>query len=186
MRITPTAIADVRLIEPQVFEDERGFFYESFNSKEFSKAIGHDVNFVQDNHSRSGQNVLRGLHYQVEYVQAKLVRAVVGEILDVALDIRKGSSTFGQHVAVRLSASNRRMLWIPEGFAHGFAVLTEVAECLYKATDYYAPEHERVLAWNDPALGIDWCLTGAPILSARDQKGVNLDKLELINTLGRH
>ncbi|MDD4910680.1 MAG: dTDP-4-dehydrorhamnose 3,5-epimerase [Sideroxydans sp.] len=180
MQAIPTAIPDVLIIEPKVFGDARGFFYESFNAKRFAEATGVTLPFVQDNHSRSARNVLRGLHYQIQHPQGKLVRATVGEVLDVVVDIRKNSPTFGQHVSVLLSADNKRMLWIPPGFAHGFVVLSEVAEFLYKTTDYWAPEFERSLLWNDPALGIDWQLNGAtPLLAAKDQAGKPLAEAEV-------
>jgi dTDP-4-dehydrorhamnose 3,5-epimerase len=169
MHVVSTAIPDVKILEPRVFGDERGFFYESFNAQAFAEATGVKANFVQDNHSRSARGVLRGLHYQVQQAQGKLVRVSAGEVLDVAVDIRKSSATFGQWVAVRLSAENKRQLWVPEGFAHGFVVLSEFAEFLYKTTDYYAPEHERSIRWDDPALAIDWQLNDAPQLSAKDQ-----------------
>lgn len=172
MKHTELAISDVVLIEPRVFGDERGFFFESFNQEQFESAIGRSVKFVQDNHSRSVRNVLRGLHYQVRQPQGKLVRVVSGEIFDVAVDIRKGSATFGQWVGEVLSAENKRQLWIPEGFAHGFVVLSESAELLYKSTDYYAPAHERCLAWDDPSLAIQWPIDVEPALSAKDAKGV--------------
>ncbi len=160
------------MIEPKVFGDDRGFFFESFNQRRFNELVDREVEFVQDNHSKSACNVLRGLHYQIRQAQGKLVRAVAGEVLDVALDLRKSSPTFGQHYSVRLSAENKRMLWIPEGFAHGFVVLSESAEFLYKTTDYWAPEHERSILWNDPALAIDWGLTlDVPMLSAKDLAG---------------
>lgn len=168
MKITPTNIPDVLIIEPKVFGDERGFFFESFNQAKFDAAIGKKVQFVQDNHSRSAKNVLRGLHYQIQQPQGKLVRVVQGAVYDVAVDIRQSSPTFGQHVGLELSAENKRMLWIPEGFAHGFLVLTDSAEFLYKTTDYYAPEYERSIAWDDPALNIQWPLTVAPTLSGKD------------------
>ena len=167
MRVTPTALPDVLLIEPKVFGDARGFFYESWNRRELADA-GLDVEFVQDNHSRSRRGVLRGLHYQIVHPQGKLVRATQGEVFDVAVDLRRGSATFGAHVAVVLSAENKRMVWIPPGFAHGFLVVSEVAEFLYKTTDYWRPEHERTLLWNDPALAIDWPLSIPPILAPRD------------------
>ena len=172
-----TSLPDVFLLEPRVFGDERGFFLESYNEKVFAGLGIHD-RFVQDNHSRSAQNVLRGLHYQVEQTQAKLVRVVEGEILDVAVDLRRGSPTFGKWAAARLSGENKRLLWIPRGFAHGFVVVSSFAHVLYKATDYYAPQHERTLAWNDPDLKIDWELQDEPILSAKDQKGVLLRHAE--------
>ena len=167
------------IIEPKVFGDDRGFFYESFNRRKFAELTGRDVDFVQDNHSRSVKDVLRGLHYQIQHPQGKLVRAVQGTVLDVAVDIRKSSPTFGQHVTVELSAENKRMLWIPEGFAHGFVVLSDSAEFLYKTTDYWYPEHERAIRWNDPALGIDWHLQSEPVLSARDAKGQVLSQLDI-------
>jgi dTDP-4-dehydrorhamnose 3,5-epimerase len=166
----PTAIPDVLIIEPTVFGDDRGFFFESFNRRRFAELTGRDVDFVQDNHSRSAKNVLRGLHYQIQQPQGKLVRVVQGAVFDVAVDIRRSSPTFGQHVALELSAENKRMLWIPEGFAHGFAVVSDTAEFLYKTTDYWAPEFERCIAWNDPAIGIEWPMQDAPSLSAKDQQ----------------
>ncbi|BAU77088.1 dTDP-4-dehydrorhamnose 3,5-epimerase [Metapseudomonas furukawaii] len=171
MKATPTAIPDVIVLEPRVFGDERGFFFESFNARAFTEATGLERDFVQDNHSRSQRGVLRGLHYQLQSAQGKLVRVVQGEVFDVAVDIRRSSPTFGRWVGVHLSAENKRQLWIPEGFAHGFLVLSESAECLYKTTDYYAPEHERCIRWNDPDLAIDWPLKDAPQLSAKDQAG---------------
>ncbi len=173
MRAIQTAIADVLLLEPKVFGDDRGFFYESFNAKSFREATGVDVQFVQDNHSKSARNVLRGLHYQVEQPQGKLVRVVQGEVFDVAVDIRKGSPTFGQWVGEILSAENKRQLWIPPGLAHGFVVLSGTAEFLYKTTDYYAPAHERCIAWNDPDLAIDWRIDTPPALSAKDAAGMS-------------
>ena len=172
MKITPCVIPDVLLLEPRVFGDERGFFLESFNQRAFNEATGLDLHFVQDNHSRSARNVLRGLHYQVVQPQGKLVRVVSGEVFDVAVDIRPGSPTYGQWAGEVLSAANKRQLWVPPGLAHGFLVLSETADFLYKTTDYYAPEHERCIAWNDPTLGIDWPLAGnRPLLSAKDQAG---------------
>lgn len=171
MQVTPTAIPDVLLIEPKVFGDERGFFFESYNEEAFKKATGLDVRFVQDNHSKSAQGVLRGLHYQVEQPQGKLVRVTQGAVFDVAVDIRKDSKTYGLHVACELSADNKRQLWIPPGLAHGFLVLSESAEFLYKTTDYYAPAHERCIRWNDPTLAIAWPLNQAPIVSAKDAAG---------------
>lgn len=170
MTVVETAIPAVKILEPKVFGDARGFFFESFNERAFNAAIGGDVRFVQDNHSMSVRGVLRGLHYQVQSAQGKLVRAVAGEVYDVVVDLRRSSPTFGRHVAVRLSAENKRMLWVPVGFAHGFIVVSESAEFLYKTTDYYAPEHERSLRWNDPALAIDWPLAeiGAPQLKPAD------------------
>lgn len=171
MNILPTEIADVLIIEPKLFSDARGFFYESYNQKAFSEKAKISADFVQDNHSRSSQNVLRGLHYQVQQPQGKLVRAIAGAIFDVAVDIRKSSPTFGQWVGCLLSAENKRQLWIPSGFAHGFLVISEAAEVLYKTTNYYAPQHERCLLWNDPDLAIDWPLTDSPVLSVKDQAG---------------
>jgi dTDP-4-dehydrorhamnose 3,5-epimerase len=173
MQITPTALADVLLVEPKVFGDERGFFFESWNRRAFA-AAGIDAEFVQDNHSRSVRGVLRGLHYQIEHAQGKLVRVAEGEVFDVAVDLRRSSAQFGRSVGVVLSAANRRMLWIPPGFAHGFVVLSDHAEFLYKATDYWYPQHERTLLWSDPALAIDWPLTGAPTLAAKDAAGRRL------------
>ncbi|TSD75833.1 dTDP-4-dehydrorhamnose 3,5-epimerase [Pseudomonas sp. KBS0710] len=181
MKHTELAISDVVLIEPRVFGDERGFFFESFNQEQFESAIGRSVKFVQDNHSRSVRNVLRGLHYQVRQPQGKLVRVVSGEIFDVAVDIRKGSATFGQWVGEVLSAENKRQLWIPEGFAHGFVVLSESAELLYKSTDYYAPTHERCIAWDDPSLAIEWPIDVAPTLSEKDTKGQLLSAAEVFD-----
>ena len=169
MRVTATAIPDVLIIEPKVFGDERGFFFESFNACAFAQATGLDVAFVQDNHSKSAKSVLRGLHYQLPpKAQGKLVRVVQGEVFDVAVDLRKGSKTFGHWVGQILSAQNKQQLWIPTGLAHGFLTLSDSAEFLYKTTDYYSPEHERSLLWNDPALAIDWPLDGPPILAAKD------------------
>jgi len=172
MKATPLAIPDVVLIEPKVFGDERGFFYESFNQRLFEQVICKKVNFVQDNHSRSEKGVLRGLHYQIQQPQGKLVRVILGEVFDVAVDIRKSSSTFSQWVGEVLSADNKKQLWIPEGFAHGFVVLSDYAEFLYKTTDYWAPEHERTIAWNDPKLNISWPIINQPILSEKDKQGV--------------
>jgi dTDP-4-dehydrorhamnose 3,5-epimerase len=170
MKIIPTEIPDVLIIEPQVFQDDRGFFYESYNHKSFTEKIGVAA-FVQDNHSYSKHNVLRGLHYQIQQPQGKLVRAIAGTILDVAVDIRQTSPTYGLWVSCQLSAQNNRQLWVPEGFAHGFLVLSEYAEVLYKTTDYYARQHERCILWNDPDLAIDWNLTDSPIVSAKDRVG---------------
>jgi dTDP-4-dehydrorhamnose 3,5-epimerase len=172
MNVTPTAIPDVLLLEPKMFGDSRGFFYESFNQRAFEAAIGAPAGFVQDNHSRSGRDVLRGLHYQVEQPQGKLVRVVAGAVFDVAVDIRPASSTFGRWVGVELTADNRRQLWIPPGLAHGFLVLSDTAEFLYKTTDYYAPKHERCILWNDSVLDIRWPLSGSPILSDKDAAGL--------------
>ena len=171
MKAIQTAIPDLLIIEPRVFGDDRGFFFESFNRRQFAQMTGRDVDFVQDNHSRSAKNVLRGLHYQIQHPQGKLVRVVQGAVLDVAVDIRKSSATFGQHQTVELSAENKRMLWIPQGFAHGFLVLSDTAEFLYKTTDYWYPEHERSLRWDDPDLAIDWKLQATPALSGKDAQG---------------
>lgn len=172
MHCIPTAIPDLLVIEPKVFGDARGFFFESFNQKTFTSLTGQNVQFVQDNHSRSARHVLRGLHYQIQQPQGKLVRVVAGEVWDIAVDIRKHSPTFGKWEGIHLSADNKRMLWIPPGFAHGFVVLSEFAEFLYKTTDYWAPEHERSILWNDPELAVDWRLGGeTPLLSAKDQAG---------------
>jgi dTDP-4-dehydrorhamnose 3,5-epimerase len=171
VKATPLAIPDVFLIEPQVFGDDRGFFFESFNHAKFEQAIGRKVQFVQDNHSKSSKNVLRGLHYQTQHPQGKLVRVTQGEVFDVAVDIRPESPTYGKWVAETLSADNKKQLWIPEGFAHGFLVLSETAEFLYKTTDYYFPEHERCIAWNDTRLAIQWPLKDKPSLSSKDSKG---------------
>jgi dTDP-4-dehydrorhamnose 3,5-epimerase len=180
MKATRFAIPDVILLEPKVFGDERGFFFESYNHQAFRKATGLEVEFVQDNHSRSVKNVLRGLHYQLPpKAQGKLVRCVLGEVFDVAVDIRRSSPTFGQWVGEVLSADNKRLLWIPPGFAHGFLVLSDVAEFLYKATDYYAPEFERCLRWDDPGLAVDWPLSGTPALSSKDLAGRSLAEYEL-------
>jgi dTDP-4-dehydrorhamnose 3,5-epimerase len=173
VRAIPTAIPEVLILEPKVFGDERGFFYESFNARTFAEATGVEREFVQDNHSRSQRGVLRGLHYQLQQAQGKLVRVVHGEVFDVAVDIRRNSPTFGRWVGVHLSAENKRQLWVPEGFAHGFLVLSEYAEFLYKTTDYYAPEHERCIRWDDPDLAIDWPFAEAPQLSAKDQAGAS-------------
>jgi dTDP-4-dehydrorhamnose 3,5-epimerase len=178
MKTTPLAIPDVMLFEPTVFGDARGFFFESFNQAQFEAAIGRPVTFVQDNHSRSGKQVLRGLHYQIRQPQGKLVRIVAGAVFDVAVDIRRSSPTFGQWVGEILSAENKRQLWVPEGFAHGFVVLSDVAECLYKTTDYYAPEHERCIIWDDPTIGIRWPIDGEPVLSAKDRQGIAFDRAE--------
>ena len=179
MKATPLAIPDVVLIEPKVFGDARGFFFESFNQKAFDEATGTHFQFVQDNHSRSGRGVLRGLHYQVQQPQGKLVRVVRGAVWDVAVDIRKGSPTFGRWVGAELSEDNQRQLWVPPGFAHGFVVLSESADFLYKTTDYYAPQHERCIAWNDAQLAIAWPYAGEPVLSAKDQAGKPLAEAEL-------
>ncbi|MGX5662548.1 dTDP-4-dehydrorhamnose 3,5-epimerase [Diaphorobacter sp.] len=179
MKATRLAIPEVVLIEPQVFGDARGFFFESFNQKTFNEATGTDHPFVQDNHSRSSQGVLRGLHYQIQQPQGKLVRVARGKVWDVAVDIRKSSPTFGQWVGAELSEDNQHQLWVPPGFAHGFVVLSESADFLYKTTDYYAPEHERCIAWNDPQLGIRWPYEGEPRLSAKDAQGLALAAAEV-------
>ncbi|MCC2957061.1 dTDP-4-dehydrorhamnose 3,5-epimerase [Massilia sp. IC2-477] len=172
MHITRLAIPDVLRIEPRVFGDDRGFFFESFHQARFEEALGRKVGFVQDNHSKSAHNVLRGLHYQVQQTQGKLVRVTAGSVFDVAVDLRRSSPTFGHWVGEILSAENKVQLWVPEGFAHGFMVLSESAEFLYKTTDYYAPEHERCIAWNDPTLAIDWPLKNPPLVSGKDDKGL--------------
>lgn len=169
--ITPASIADVLILEPKVFGEPRGFFFESFNARDFRLATGLDVSFVQDNHSMSTRGVLRGLHYQIQHAQGKLVRVIEGEVFDVAVDLRRSSPTFGKWVGTNLSADNHRQLWIPPGFAHGFVVLSERAEFLYKTTDYYAPEHERCLLWNDPKVGIEWPIDFVPQLAAKDAAG---------------
>jgi len=171
MNIIKTDIPDVLILEPRVFGDDRGFFFESFNSRAFRELTGLEPTFVQDNHSRSGKNVLRGLHYQIRQSQGKLVRVVSGEVFDVAVDLRKSSPTFGKWVSARLSAENKRQMWIPEGFAHGFLVLSESADCIYRTTDFYAPEHERSVLWNDPDIGVRWPMTGEPVLAAKDRAG---------------
>jgi dTDP-4-dehydrorhamnose 3,5-epimerase len=180
MDCQPLAIPEVILFSPKVFGDERGFFFESFNARAFADVIGADLNFVQDNHSKSVRGVLRGLHYQLSpHAQGKLVRVVRGAVFDVAVDIRKKSSTFGKWVGAELSAENKQQLWIPPGFAHAFVTLSETAEFLYKTTDYYAQESERCIAWNDPDIGIEWPISGEPILSAKDQRGVLLKEAEV-------
>jgi dTDP-4-dehydrorhamnose 3,5-epimerase len=179
MKVTSTAIPDVLIIEPKVFGDARGFFYESFNQKAFNEATGQDGNFVQDNHSRSGKGVLRGLHYQIQQPQGKLVRVVRGSVFDVAVDIRKSSPTFGKWVGVDLTDENHRQLWVPPGFAHGFVVISESADFLYKTTDYYAPHYERCIAWDDSAIGIQWPAGAAPQLSAKDMLGKFLINAEV-------
>ena len=178
MKATPLAIPDVILFEPTVFGDARGFFFESFNQAEFEAAVGRRVSFVQDNHSSSAKNVLRGLHYQILQPQGKLVRVVEGTVFDVAVDIRRSSPMFGRWVGEVLSAENKRQLWVPEGFAHGFVVLSDTAEFLYKTTDYYAPQHERCIIWDDPTIGIKWPFDGLPILSGKDRQGVTFDRAE--------
>jgi dTDP-4-dehydrorhamnose 3,5-epimerase len=177
MNIIPTSIPDVVLLEPKVFGDERGFFYESWNKRTFAE-LGIAADFVQDNHSKSQQNVLRGLHYQIEHAQGKLVRVAAGAVYDVAVDLRRSSPTFGQWVGFTLSAEDKRMAWIPPGFAHGFCVTSESAEFLYKTTDYYSPAHERTLLWNDPQLAIPWPLDGEPLLAAKDKSGLPLAEAE--------
>lgn len=181
MKTTPLTISEVVLIEPKVFGDERGFFFESFNQARFEESIGRSVQFVQDNHSCSAKNVLRGLHYQIRQPQGKLVRVVQGEVFDVAVDLRKSSSTFGQWTGTILSAENKHQLWIPEGFAHGFVVLSDTAEFLYKTTDYYAPAHERCLFWNDATVNIDWPEGIQPILSAKDALGATFEQAEVFS-----
>lgn len=179
MRIVTTSIPDVLIFEPSVFGDQRGFFYESFNAQRFRDLTGVTAEFVQDNHSKSARNVLRGLHYQIQQAQGKLVRVVAGAVFDVAVDIRKSSPTFGRWVGVELSADNKRQLWIPPGFAHGFVVTSESAEFLYKTTDYWAPDYERSILWNDPSIGIDWPIDGAPLLSAKDAQAKLLGDAEV-------
>ena len=179
MNVIASDLPEVLIIEPKVFGDSRGFFYESFNAKAFAQATGVSAEFVQDNHSRSQKGVLRGLHYQIENAQGKLVRVTAGEVLDIAVDIRRSSTTFGQWVGVRLSAENHRQLWVPQGFAHGFVVLSDYAEFLYKTTDYYTPAAERCIRWDDPTLAIDWQLDQAPLLSAKDQQGSDLKDADL-------
>jgi dTDP-4-dehydrorhamnose 3,5-epimerase len=179
MRVIQTAIAGVLLVEPKVYADERGFFFESFNERVFAEATGIAAKFVQDNHSQSVKNTVRGLHYQIQQSQGKLVRVVSGEIFDVVVDIRRSSPTFGQSMGHRLSAESKNMLWIPPGFAHGFAVLSDCADFLYKTTDYWAPQYERTLLWNDPALAIDWPLAGEPILAPKDRVGKRLCEAEV-------
>jgi len=179
MQVQSTNIPEVLIFEPKVFGDDRGFFYESFNERRFNELTGINASFVQDNHSKSAKNVLRGLHYQIRQPQGKLVRVVAGEVFDVAVDVRKSSPTFGHWVGVTLSAENKRQLWIPEGFAHGFVVTSESAEFLYKTTDYWAPEFERSILWNDPAIAIDWPIQGTPLLSGKDQLGKLLADAEI-------
>ncbi|MCM2306963.1 MAG: dTDP-4-dehydrorhamnose 3,5-epimerase [Sulfuritalea sp.] len=177
MKVVPTAIPDVLLLEPKVFGDERGYFYESWNKRTFAE-LGIDAEFVQDNHSKSQRNVLRGLHYQIEHAQGKLIRVTAGAVYDVAVDLRRSSPTFGQWVGFTLSAEDKSMAWIPPGFAHGFCVTSDFAEFLYKTTDYWSPAHERTLLWNDPQLAIPWPLTGAPLLAAKDVAGTPLARAE--------
>jgi dTDP-4-dehydrorhamnose 3,5-epimerase len=179
MQVVKTTIPDVLILEPKVFGDDRGFFFESFNQQTFQKLTGINANFVQDNHSKSAANVLRGLHYQIEQAQGKVVRVTVGEVFDVAVDIRRQSATFGKWVGVVLSAENKRQLWIPPGFAHGFLVMRDDTEYLYNVTDYYAPQHERCIRWDDPAIGIEWPIAPAPNLSGKDQLGLALSQAEV-------
>jgi dTDP-4-dehydrorhamnose 3,5-epimerase len=174
LKAIPTSLPEVLILEPKVFGDDRGFFFESFNARAFDEATGLNRTFVQDNHSRSARNVLRGLHYQIQRPQGKLVRVVSGAVFDVAVDMRRSSPNFGKWVGVELSAENKRQLWVPEGFAHGFVVTSESAEFLYKTTDYWFPEHERSLLWNDPEIGITWPLYGTPILAAKDAAAATL------------
>jgi dTDP-4-dehydrorhamnose 3,5-epimerase len=181
MKFTPLAIPDVMVLEPKVFGDDRGFFFESFNHRQFEDAVGKSVQFVQDNHSRSAKNVLRGLHYQIAQPQGKLVRVVQGEVFDVAVDIRKNSPTFGKWVGEVLSAENKKQLWVPEGFAHGFVTLSDSAEFLYKTTNYYAPAQERCIKWDDATIGIAWNINTAPLVSAKDQVGKALAQAELFD-----
>jgi len=178
MQVVATEIPDVLIIEPKVFGDERGFFFESFNKKAFQQAIGVEADFVQDNHSKSSRGVLRGLHYQIKQPQGKLVRVSSGEVFDVAVDLRKSSPSFGRWVGVTLSAANKRQLWIPPGFAHGFVVLSAAAEFLYKTTDYYAPEHERCIKWDDAELAINWSYTGEPVVSEKDAAGTRFEEAD--------
>jgi len=179
MQVTQTDIPEVLVVTPRVFGDDRGFFFESFNQRKWRELTGLDTQFVQDNHSRSSKGVLRGLHYQIRQPQGKLVRVVVGEVFDVAVDLRRSSPTFGRWVGERLSADNKKQLWVPEGFGHGFVVLSDTAEFLYRTTDFYAPEHERCIVWNDAQLQIDWPLTGAPVLSAKDAAGASFKDAEV-------
>lgn len=178
IHVTATALSEVKLIEPKVFGDRRGYFYESFNGREFAEKVAPDVEFVQDNHSRSARGALRGLHYQIVHAQGKLVRVVEGEVFDVAVDIRKRSPNFGKWVGVKLSEENRRQLWVPPGFAHGFLVLSESAQFLYKTTDYWYPDYERSILWNDPEIGIEWPLEIEPLLAAKDAAGKRLTEAE--------
>jgi dTDP-4-dehydrorhamnose 3,5-epimerase len=181
MNVIPTHIPDVLIIEPRIFGDDRGFFFESYNEKSFAEKTGISPKFVQDNHSLSTKNVLRGLHYQIKETQGKLVRVISGEVLDIAVDIRRSSPTFGQWASCLLSAENKRQFWVPEGFAHGFVVLSDSAEFLYKTTNYYAPQYDRVILWNDPDLGVDWQLKGEPILSDKDKAGKRFKEADLFN-----
>ena len=179
MNLIKTNLPEVSILEPRIFGDERGFFYESFNAKKFAELTGVETSFVQDNHSLSAKNVLRGLHYQIRQPQGKLVRVVAGEVFDVAVDVRRSSPRFGQWTGISLSAENKRQMWIPTGFAHGFIVLSDSAELLYKTTDYWAPEHERCLQWDDPAIAIKWPLVGTPVMSTKDQQGQFLANAEV-------
>ena len=179
IQVTATALPEVKIIEPKVFGDARGFFYESFNAREFAEHVESGVEFVQDNHSRSAKGVLRGLHYQIQHAQGKLVRVVEGEVFDVAVDIRKSSPNFGKWVGVNLSEENHRQLWVPPGFAHGFVVLSETAQFLYKTTDYWYQAHERSIVWNDPAIGIEWPIDFEPVLAAKDAAGKRLSEAEV-------
>jgi len=179
MNIIPTKIPDVLILEPDVFGDSRGFFFESYNEKEFREMTRLPVTFVQDNHSRSNKHVLRGLHYQIRQPQGKLVRVISGEVFDVAADIRRSSPTFGKWVGEYLTAENKKQMWVPSGFAHGFLVLSGVAECLYKTTDYYDPEHERCISWNDPVLNVQWPITVNPLVSEKDEKGILFQDAEV-------
>ena len=175
MKVTPGVLPEVLVLEPRVFGDDRGFFLESYNRRALAEATGIDIGFVQDNHSRSARNVLRGLHYQLKQAQGKLIRVVAGEIFDVAVDLRRSSPSFGRWMGQHLSAQNKHSLWVPPGFAHGFLTLSEFAEVLYKTTDYYAPEHERCVLWNDPDIGIEWPFAGVPLVSEKDSRGVRLN-----------
>lgn len=179
MLVTETSIPGVLVIEPKVFGDERGFFFESFNLRQWREKTGLDTEFVQENHSKSNRNVLRGLHYQIQQPQGKLVRVIAGEVFDVAVDLRRKSPTFGQWTGIRLSAENKKQFWVPEGFGHGFVVLSEVAEFLYLTTDYYSPQHEREIIWNDPDIAIDWPFEGAPLLSEKDEKAPYFKEAEV-------
>jgi dTDP-4-dehydrorhamnose 3,5-epimerase len=181
MNVIPTHISDVLIIEPRIFGDDRGFFFESYNEKSFAEKTGISPKFVQDNHSLSTKNVLRGLHYQIKETQGKLVRVISGEVLDIAVDIRRSSPTFGQWASCLLSGENKRQFWVPEGFAHGFVVLSDSAEFLYKTTNYYAPQYDRVILWNDPDLGVDWQLKGEPILSDKDKAGKRFKEADLFD-----
>lgn len=186
MQIIQTAIPDVLLVEPRVFGDDRGFFYESFNQRAWYEKTGLNTQFVQNNHSKSLKNVLRGLHYQIQHPQGKLVHVVVGEIFDVAVDLRKNSATFGKWIGEYLSADNKRSLWIPEGFGHGFVVVSDVAEVVYNATDYYSPEHERCILWSDDELSINWPLDGTPIISEKDEKGTSFRDADVYEEISIH